>query len=355
MKVGLIAYLADRPEKASALKTSLLGTYGKRSNWAAEIDHIHLPDCQKCFKHSVSMLLRDRFSIVDLPRCQQCCNWNMESQSNSNGRTPCPARYPQECHPDSPAIPMNRPMGASTIPPVKQSFLWLCQAVTLAEHNVRASFWKKGVLTAYLRSCSIASSVIQRIWTKYNPKKGTHNAISQAEDDDDSEIDDGSTADTMIDSCVPRMWEANIVMDSYLDCGMHLIFHGVVSDIVELARSFMSDHGLESKFNRLVNPFLLDVQSLRLPWCHMKYFPKKQWLAEDELGLSRIMPFIYGQFFLNLNLPAASNTTKATLTALKQLFHSLHVMVALLMRPNDGSYWNARQIGRASCRRTCCM
>ena len=83
------------------------------------------------------------------------------------------------------------------------------QAVNLAEHNVRASFWKKGVLTAYLRSCSIASSGIQSILTKYNLKKGTHNAISQAEDHDDSEVDDGFTADTMIDSCVPRMWEAN--------------------------------------------------------------------------------------------------------------------------------------------------
>ena len=32
VKVVLIAYLADRPEKASALNTSLLGTYGKGSN-----------------------------------------------------------------------------------------------------------------------------------------------------------------------------------------------------------------------------------------------------------------------------------------------------------------------------------
>ena len=121
----------------------------------------------------------------------------------------------------------------------------------------------------------LASSVIQMIWSKYNPKKVEGNASNQEEKDDDSEIDDGATTDTMIDSCATHMSEANIVMNSYLDCGMHLIFHGVVSNIVELARSFMSDHGLESKFNCLVNPFLLDVQSLRLPWCHMKYVLKK--------------------------------------------------------------------------------
>ena len=136
-------------------------------------------------------------------------------------------------------------MGASTIHPVKQSFLWLCQVVTLAEHNVYASFWKKGVLTAYLRSCSIASSVIQQIWTKYNPKKGTHNAISQVEDNNDSEIDDGSTADTMIDSCVPRMWEANIVMDSYLDCGSCPYMKGIIH---ERPRSSSANHCFFGKY-----------------------------------------------------------------------------------------------------------
>ena len=72
VKVGLIAYLVDQPEKVSVLKTSLLGTYAKQSHWATEIDYIHLPNCQKHFKHRVSMLLSNRFSIMDLPRYQQC-------------------------------------------------------------------------------------------------------------------------------------------------------------------------------------------------------------------------------------------------------------------------------------------
>ena len=81
----------------------------------------------------------------------------------------------------------------------------------------------------YLNLCSIASSVIQMIWSKYNPQKVKFNNSNQEEEDDDSEIDDGSTADTMIDSCVPRMWEANIVMDSYLDCGMYLLCQFFIS------------------------------------------------------------------------------------------------------------------------------
>ena len=33
-KLGLVASLADRPEKAFILKTALLGTYGKIASWA---------------------------------------------------------------------------------------------------------------------------------------------------------------------------------------------------------------------------------------------------------------------------------------------------------------------------------
>ena len=38
VKMALIAYLADRPERASLVKTMLLGTCGQRAGWAAEID-----------------------------------------------------------------------------------------------------------------------------------------------------------------------------------------------------------------------------------------------------------------------------------------------------------------------------
>ena len=130
------------------------------------------------------------------------------------------------------------------------------------------------------------------IRSKYNPGKvkPTNNILIK--EDKDGEIDGKSTTHTMINSCVPRMWESNIAMDSYLDCGMHLIFQGIAADIVELAGSFMSDHGLESKFTCFVNQFLLDIQSLWQSWSQMKYFQKDKWLAEDDLGLSCIIPFI---------------------------------------------------------------
>ena len=37
-KIGVVAVLADRPEKAFVLKTSLLGIHGRIASWAADID-----------------------------------------------------------------------------------------------------------------------------------------------------------------------------------------------------------------------------------------------------------------------------------------------------------------------------
>ena len=70
----------------------------------------------------------------------------------------------------------------------------------------------------------------------------------------------------------------------------------------------------------------------------MKLLQRTQWLAEDELGLARILPFVYGHFFLNLADKTKNyNTTSKTLHALAQVLHSLYVMVCILMTPTDSS------------------
>ena len=49
-KIGVVVVLVDCLEKASMLKTSLLGTYGQIASWAAAIEPDVLSDCKKCFK-----------------------------------------------------------------------------------------------------------------------------------------------------------------------------------------------------------------------------------------------------------------------------------------------------------------
>ena len=79
---------------------------------------------------------------------------------------------------------------------------------------------------------------------------------------------------TNAESGLPIIWTWDGVIDAFLDCGMHMISHGVVSDVIEMADNFMKYHKLEPEFIRLVTSYLIDIQSLRLDWCHMKLLPK---------------------------------------------------------------------------------
>ena len=338
-QLGVVAALADRPEKSFTLKTALLGVYGQIASWAAEIEPDVLADCKKCFQRRCDKVMQDRHSQSNLPPCQLCCQWDLNSKSRARTRVKVPDKYPTKCDDNSPTVPAGREMSASYIAPVRQTFSWLKEAVLFAAHNVSVGAWNKGVMEAYLRTCSIAGSVRDNIWRSCRPSSSDseHNENeTNGEPENDGEINDGFTPIVGEHSnVVPAIWYSSLMMNAYLDCGMHLVFHGIVSYCVERMDEFMADHGLTQKFERLANVYLLDIQGLRLDWCKMKYFPKKQWLGENELGLARIIPFVYGIFFLNFDLPARCNTSKNTELSIMQMFHSMHVMICILMSPRD--------------------
>ena len=207
--------------------------------------------------------------------------------------------------------PLQKPTRTNNTIVILGSVLELFAAVRFAAHNVRAKVWNKTVMRAYLISCSV-------------PKKVREKVLNNASlvDSDDSCI-------------IPRVWQSAMPMHAWIDTGMHHIFHGVVADVMDESEKFMADHKLKSDFETLVNTDLLDIQMLRLEWCSVRSLPRKQWLAEDELGFSRILPYIYGMFFRFLQLPESSNTSSITLIALQQLYVSLYVMVAMLMSPHE--------------------
>ena len=78
---------------------------------------------------------------------------------------------------------------------------------------------------------------------------------------------------------------------------MHLVFHGVVTNIVEVAHQFITERNLGSEYIRIINLYMLDITTLWLDWCHMKLSQKRLLLMEGELGLARILSFIHGHFF----------------------------------------------------------
>ena len=85
--------------------------------------------------------------------------------------------------------------------------------------------------------------------------------------------------------------------DIFIETPLHLIFHGILDDVVKAMHTFLTEHGMLSSFENLVNRDLSDIAALRLEWCKVKTLPKKQWLGENELAYARIVTFMYGQFF----------------------------------------------------------
>ena len=140
------------------------------------------------------------------------------------------------CANDSPDPPVGREIGVSHIIPVNQTFPWLIQAGTFDTHNVMLGIWNKGVMEAYLRTCSIATTVRTNIWNLCRPKRTT-NIINEEETNvvDDNEVDDSYAHIATVGESkfVPALWNSPLLMNAYLDCGMHLVFHGILAYCVE--------------------------------------------------------------------------------------------------------------------------
>ena len=340
VRMGVVAALADRPEKAYTLKTALLGLYGRIASWATGIVPDLLADCKVCFSKRLHCLLNDPYSKTNIPTCKDCCQWDLDSKSTSTKKVPVPTHYPTKYCPHSPEAPYGRNVSIKYLIPVPQSFPWLICAVEYAAHNVKAGVWKKGVMVDYLRTCAVATSVRDHLWEKCKPPcANQRNQNNHVVDDEmniivDGEVNDGYDplfGEDEDKQFIPKIWISRLKMHSYIDCAMHLIFHGILAYCVERIEEFMKTHSVTPDFEKLVNVHMTDIQSHRLEWCKLKTFPKKQWIAENEIGLAQILPFIYGIFFQNIRLPERCNTSAESQAAIMQLLQALFVLISMLM------------------------
>ena len=130
---------------------------------------------------------------------------------------------------------------------------------------------------------------------------------------------------------IPYLWTYGMLMERFLNAPMHLLFHGVVADVIEFLQKFMKKLSLGTAFDKFANKYLSEIEFFRLGWCRVRLLPKANWLAEDILGMARVMPCIYGLFFLNFNLPERHAQAGRSI---QRLLNALHVMVSALMSPH---------------------
>ena len=118
-------------------------------------------------------------------------------------------------------------------------------------------------MDAYICTYAVATSIREYIWTVCRPQ-----SIAEHGDETlelaDGEVSDGYTPLTMEASVAPVMWFSEFKLSAYINCGMHLVFHGVVAYCVETMDVFTKDHGLTQTRERYAKTYLLDIQWLWL-------------------------------------------------------------------------------------------
>lgn len=175
---------------------------------------------------------------------------------------------------------------------------------------------------SYLNSCGIPERVIN-VMQEHVKIKPSH----------DENTDD--PLPIKLEDWIPYFWRSVVAISTWIDAGMHHIFHGVVAVIMQALEVTFTHEKKNTELENLVNPCLLEIASLRLDWLHVKSLPKTFWLAEDELRFSWILVFVYGLFFANIKLRDNSNTSPGVLLAMCQMIAAMWVMVALLMLPHN--------------------
>ena len=73
----------------------------------------------------------------------------------------------------------------------------------------------------------------------------------------------------------PLIWYGRLIMSSFIDCGMHFVFHSIVAYTVVKVEALIKDHGMSQQFECLSNHYLQDIQTLRLDWCNINYYQKR--------------------------------------------------------------------------------
>ena len=316
-----LLWSTDRPERASILHVNdVPSTYGLRSHVAAEANFNTLPYCNRCFSAVVGSIGCGDYPVLDNNfLCTDCCRWDYFSDSPAAKANALPENYPTIESSDSPIPPANRTTSETFLVSCVQDFDWLKSGALFAYHNAVTEEvgkrWRQNVMYPFLRSMAINEKVQALNWKSANGRnKG-------AEDNK---------------PYVPYLWRSGAIhMYQFICAPMHLLCHGVAADVIELVDKFLKQHRLGSKFESFANKYLLEIFRFKLGWCKVRHLPKKNWLAEDILGFSRVMPCLYSLFFLNHDV---AETHKTTVSTILQMLHTFHVMLSALMNPSCSSH-----------------
>ncbi len=303
-----IAYITDRVERDSAMSTlSSAGTYSKRSRHAVLLDSKIMPSCENCFQSLVALCSEYNTSTSN-QICRQCMSWDFFNRPIAKKYVKRPLHYPNRTTTNLP-IPESRSMHEEYIVPMKLSFQWMKKGVNLALAELSTGTWTKQQAEVYLKTMAVNSDVIHKIWEIAQKRRSGIHHPQQEE-------------------VVPKIWDMVDDIDIFVDSPMHLLFQGIVLSTMDAIHDILSYWQQKTSFFNQANAIIKDLMKFRLSYLVLKELPPKKWLAENDLAISRIFPYIYGM----LHVDASQRQGGAELL---RLVNALFVLISKIMTTKE--------------------
>lgn len=333
--VGMITYHADRPERQMATGTRKEGAFGKISGWAVDVSgefEDKFPACDRCYRKrvlemiggtetdSVTSEAESAEENTNTDHCSECFNWKLDQGDARQKIRPSGPDWPHSMDEEFLADhdldePRDRVSGPGMLGPVKLTTIFLKSALSLAYHSFRLSRWTKKQFVAYLRSCNISGSVVEKVEVK-----------AYEDRDEDCHRDP--------EEYMPEIWSQLEVFDRFRfpDLPMHALAHGIVPDVMDIIHSIFTHYKKYKAFIDFANPILEEIISLRLDYCKLKSLPKAAWVGENSMAYMRLLSYLYGMFLSNNPLASTeTGETREVVANLKCLLNALQALMSILM------------------------
>jgi hypothetical protein len=312
--VYLAASIQDRPERDSANGT--LGhssTFCKRFQYCCFIDKDSpISSCRSCYINRIARLQQGNRTVI---RCDLCTDWSMGFHQvllhKKISDFPTSFKWPHASEADGcPSAPTGRAAGKRNmviLKPIQMTYKWMIQVVRYCFFNYQTRLyldsraelkrrtdksklgWNKGETQSYLRVCGLSKGMAGRI-------------IKLATECSDTKPEE---AVHFVADIIPALWQRPLVqLHFHHDAIFHMIFHGILPDIVQLVSSTLKKIEIRGEVDvhlRWLVPLLRDYHLNDLPVLPFSMgknadpLTMSSWVGSQKVAFSRVITYCFCQ------------------------------------------------------------
>ena len=279
------AVIQDRPERSKHCSINgHAGSFTRRWRYLANVDKKKdvLPACPKCVEELEGGHVPNR--------CKKCCNWNFDPDDERMA-SPTPEDYPFK---------------VKSLPVKEITKKGLKTSAASAYDFVSSGEWSsKSVTNAYMKAYGHNDNTVNEV---HEREKKTY-LLQEARKRQQS-YHRGKMTKTMTDIVKtfnddpttfnryrePAAWNSDLDLVNYVDAMMHMIFLGIVKDVLELVSEWLNFHSYMKTFKESTFGMYDSVQKMQLTWCKILPFKDGKytgWLSENYIAASRLMAWIF--------------------------------------------------------------